>query len=66
MRSYDFSKRKPKENKMILIVYEDYGWGDSCKLKTACAQMINNECVESPIAFNIKMPLDRIVRWCYI
>jgi len=66
MRFYDFSKNKPRDNKTILIQVKDYHWGDSCHLKTEIATMINGECIISPIELNIKMPLDRIVRWSYI
>lgn len=66
MRFFEYVKKKPKNNKTIMIQYKDYGWGSSCYLNTDIATMINNECVLNPTILNIKMSLDRIVKWSYI
>jgi len=66
MRVYDFNKSKPKNDRTILILVKDYNWGEGCQLKTEIARMINGECVLSPVELDIKMPLDRIVKWSYI
>ena len=62
---YDFDKKKPKDNKNVMIQYKDYGWGDSYSLKTAYTKYINGKFILYPTILGVEMSLDRVVRWCY-
>lgn len=66
MRFFDINKKEPKENRSVMIVCEDYGWGSGCTLKTDFAQLINGQYILFPYSFGRKIDKSSILKWSYV